>query len=49
MKKYRCPNCKIIYVGWGVGKVCRRCGSKLELVIEEEKSNKSEGANKSDD
>ena len=42
MKRYRCPNCEIIYVGWGVDKVCRKCGGKLELVIEEQ----LKGANK---
>ena len=42
MKRYRCVDCKVVYTGWGVGKVCSRCGGKLELVIEEE----SKGANK---
>jgi len=37
MKRYRCCNCEIIYVGWGVDKVCRKCGGKLKLIAEKEK------------
>jgi len=49
MKKYRCCDCGKVFTGWGVGEICQKCGGKLELVIEEEKPNESEGANKSDD
>jgi len=36
MKRYICVDCKIIYTGWGVGKVCRKCGGKLELIKEKD-------------
>jgi len=49
MKRYLCCDCGTVFTGWGVGETCQKCGGKLELVIEEEKPNESEGANKSDD
>jgi len=42
MKKYICVNCGQVFTGWGVGKICQKCGGKLELVIEEQ----LKGANK---
>ncbi|MBA7592729.1 hypothetical protein ES708_34922 [subsurface metagenome] len=34
MPKYRCKDCGAIFHGWGKGKVCRKCGGKLESVPE---------------
>ena len=30
--KYKCKNCGAVWHGWGVGKVCKKCGGKLEPV-----------------
>ena len=32
MKRYRCCGCGTIFTGWGVGKICPKCGGKLELI-----------------
>lgn len=32
--KYKCKNCGAVWYGWGVGKVCQKCGGKLEPVPE---------------
>ncbi|MBA7522617.1 hypothetical protein ES705_14737 [subsurface metagenome] len=37
MKRYRCCNCGAVFTGWGIGVVCRFCGSKLELIKEGKK------------
>lgn len=34
--KYRCCECGAIFYGWGVKGTCQICGSKLELVSEQE-------------
>ena len=31
--KYKCKNCGAVWHGWGVGKVCKKCGGKLEPVL----------------
>ncbi|MBA7515589.1 hypothetical protein ES705_07631 [subsurface metagenome] len=35
MPKYCCQNCGAIFFGWGVGKICKKCGGKLGLIKEE--------------
>lgn len=30
MPKYRCQKCGAIWCGWGAGKVCYKCGGRLE-------------------
>jgi len=34
MPKYKCKNCGAVWHGWGEGKVCPKCGGKLEPVPE---------------
>jgi len=34
MPKYKCKDCGAIFYGWGKGKVCPKCGGKLEPVPE---------------
>ena len=33
MPKYKFKNCVAVWYGWGVGKVCRKCGGKLEPFL----------------
>jgi len=32
MPKYKCKNCGVVWYGWGEGKVCPKCGGKLEPI-----------------
>jgi len=32
--KYKCKDCGAAWYGWGEGKVCLKCGGKLESVSE---------------
>lgn len=35
MKSYRCCKCGTVFTGWAVGKICQKCGGKLELITED--------------
>jgi len=36
MPKYRCEKCGAKFAGWGVGKICQKCGGKLKRISESE-------------
>lgn len=36
MPKYCCQDCGAIFYSWGQNRICRKCGGKLEPVMEKE-------------
>ena len=34
MPEYICLNCGAVWYGWGIGKVCRKCGGRLKAINE---------------
>ena len=43
MPKYKCKDCGAIFYGWGKGKVCPKCGGKLEPAPEDTADKKQSG------
>ena len=46
MTKYKCKDCGAAWYGRGEGKVCLKCGGKLESVSENTADKKSPGVGK---
>jgi len=43
MPEYQCKDCGAVWHGWGEGKVCPKCGGKLEPVPENTADKKQTG------
>ena len=43
MPKYQCKDCGAVWHGWEAGKICPKCGGKLESVPENNTNKKQAG------